>query len=74
MSPCTAARDRGVKRERYEKAGIPEYWVADANENQVEVHVLDPVSGEFRSPGIARESLQYRFSTGSVTIDLTEVW
>ena len=31
LSPCTASRDRGIKREQYEKAGIPEYWVVDAN-------------------------------------------
>ena len=74
LSPSTASRDRGIKRERYEKAGIPEYWVVDATRNQVEVHVLDPMTGEFRPPVIARESLEYRFSTGSVTIDLTQVW
>ena len=74
LSPSTASRDRGIKRERYEKAGIPEYWVVDANKNQVEVHVLDPITAEFRAPQVARESLEYRFSTGAVTIDLTQVW
>ena len=74
LSPSTAFRDRGVKRERYEKAGIPEYWVVDTDANLVEIHVLDPMTGEFRPPAIARESLEYRFSTGSVTIDLTQVW
>ncbi len=74
LSPSTASRDRGIKRDRYEKAGIPEYWVVDATKNQVEVHVLDPITAEFRPPVIARESLEYRFSTGSVTIDLTQVW
>ena len=42
MSPSTASRDRGIKRERYERAGMPEYWVVDATKNQVEVHALDP--------------------------------
>ena len=74
LSPSTVSRDRGIKRERYEKAGIPEYWVVDANKNQVEVHVLDPMTAEFRPPRIVRESLAYRFNTGSVTIDLTQVW
>ena len=74
LSPSTASRDRGIKRERYEKAGIPEYWVVDATENQVDIHLLDPITGEFRPPVIVRESLEYRFSTGAVTIDLTQVW
>ena len=40
VSPSTAARDRGVKRERYARFGVPEYWIVDAEAGQVEVFRL----------------------------------
>lgn len=36
-SPSTAARDRGIKRDRYRRHGVPEYWVADPDERTLEV-------------------------------------
>ncbi|HEU0013840.1 MAG TPA: Uma2 family endonuclease [Longimicrobium sp.] len=42
LSPSTALRDRGIKRERYAFFGVPEYWVVDADAMRVEVyHLLD---------------------------------
>ncbi|HEX6940296.1 MAG TPA: Uma2 family endonuclease [Longimicrobiales bacterium] len=38
LSASTAARDRGIKRERYALYGVPEYWVADPDEQRIEVH------------------------------------
>lgn len=29
LSPSTAAADRGIKRLRYQRAGVPEYWIVD---------------------------------------------
>jgi Uma2 family endonuclease len=48
VSPSTAARDRGVKLERYGFYGVPEYWVIDPAERTVEVlhlsgHTYEPV-------------------------------
>ena len=39
-SPSTAARDRGVKLERYRLYGVPEYWVVDPDDRTVEVWAL----------------------------------
>lgn len=36
LSPSTARRDRGFKRERYQRARIPEYWVVDPRTRRVE--------------------------------------
>ncbi len=37
LSPATAARDRGIKRERYRHFGVPEYWVVDPDARAIEV-------------------------------------
>jgi Uma2 family endonuclease len=37
LSPSTAARDRGVKLERYRHFGVPEYWIVDLDERAIEV-------------------------------------
>ncbi len=36
LSPGTAARDRGIKRQLYQKAGVPEYWIVDLDSRMVE--------------------------------------
>ncbi len=36
LSPSTAHTDRTVKRRRYQRAGIPEYWIVDADARLVE--------------------------------------
>lgn len=41
LSPGTAPRDLGVKREQYEIAGIPEYWIVDPESECVEVLILE---------------------------------
>jgi len=40
VSPATADRDRGLKRERYAHYGVPEYWIVDAEQRMVEVFRL----------------------------------
>ncbi|MFQ5551276.1 MAG: Uma2 family endonuclease [Gemmatimonadales bacterium] len=36
VSPGTVARDRGVKRELYQRAGIDEYWIVDIDARLIE--------------------------------------
>jgi Uma2 family endonuclease len=36
LSPTTAARDRGVKRRIYQRAGVAEYWIVDPDARLVE--------------------------------------
>lgn len=37
LSPSTAGRDRTIKRERYLRAAIPEYWTVDPRRRNVEI-------------------------------------
>jgi Uma2 family endonuclease len=37
LSPGTAARDRDLKRKRYEHFGVKEYWLVDPDANTLEI-------------------------------------
>ncbi len=37
LSPSTAARDRELKRKRYEYFGVREYWLVDPENNSLEI-------------------------------------
>jgi len=41
LSPSTAARDKVQKRALYAEAGIPQYWMVDADARTVEAFVLE---------------------------------
>lgn len=40
LSPSTATRDRGIKKDAYEKAGVKEYWIVDPVSKSIDVHHL----------------------------------
>jgi Uma2 family endonuclease len=41
LSPGTARRDLGIKRDKYRDTGVPEYWIVDALNTSIEVLVLE---------------------------------
>jgi Uma2 family endonuclease len=70
ISPSSAENDRKLKKHRYEKAGVPEYWIVDPSEHLLEQWILQgaqyglqPTSDEVR-PSIV----------DGVTVRLIEVW
>jgi len=40
LSFSTAARDKGYKKNLYEKCGVKEYWIADIGNRSIEVYLL----------------------------------
>ncbi|MDR1532649.1 MAG: Uma2 family endonuclease [Clostridiales bacterium] len=40
LSPSTATKDRGYKKNLYEKCGVKEYWLVDTDSRSIEVQVL----------------------------------
>jgi Uma2 family endonuclease len=67
LSPTTAARDRGTKRQLYQEAGVPEYWIIDIDSRLVERWR----PGDER-PEVLRERLVWQppGSSDSLEIDL----
>lgn len=45
LSPSTATKDRTVKKDLYEKIGIPEYWIIDYRWKNIEKYIL--VDGKY---------------------------
>ena len=54
-SPSTAARDRGSKREIYQRAGVAAYWIVD-----VDARLVEQWSPNDERPEILRESLEWK--------------
>ena len=40
LSPSTARNDKWFKRNAYETAGVPEYWIVNPREKSIEVYLL----------------------------------
>lgn len=40
LSPSTATKDKGYKKNLYEKCGVKEYWLVDTDSRSIEVHLL----------------------------------
>jgi len=70
LSPSTAARDRGVKRRIYQRAGVGEYWIVDLDARLIERWL----PGDER-PEILMERLAWTIAGGaSGAIDLAALF
>lgn len=54
LSPSTARRDRGVKREFYQRAGVHEYWIVD-----LDARLIERWTPSSERPEILRETLRW---------------
>jgi Uma2 family endonuclease len=70
-SPGTEERDRGIKRDIYQKAGIPEYWIVDIDSQLVER--WQPTDDR---PEIVREKITWQPDEdgATLTIDLVRLF
>lgn len=50
LSPSTAKRDKGFKKDLYEQCGVKEYWLVDPTSKSIEVHLL--IDGKFKFDNI----------------------
>jgi Uma2 family endonuclease len=69
ISPSSGMRDRGLKRERYARFGVPLYWIVDLERQSVEVHRLaDDPNGE---PEIVTADLVWQPVPGGPSLTLS---
>jgi Uma2 family endonuclease len=54
LSPGTAARDRGVKRELYQRQNVPEYWIVD-----LDARLIERWRPDDQRPEIVRDRLEW---------------
>ncbi|MFY9346062.1 MAG: Uma2 family endonuclease [Planctomycetota bacterium] len=71
LSPSTTGRDRRLKKARYERAGVREFWIVDTDEQTVEQFVLR--GGRYGRGVVCTDRIRLRILRG-VTIDLGNVW
>ncbi len=71
LSPTTARADRTVKRLRYQRAGIPEYWIVDVDGRVVERWRRDDARPEIVSGTLAWEPVA---GVPALEIDLAELF
>ncbi len=71
LSPSTARVDRTVKRKRYQREGVPEYWIVDGD-----ARVVERWRPEDERPEIISESLEWTpdVSIPPLVIDLATVF
>ncbi len=73
LSAATSARDVGLKRELYQRSGVPHYWVVDPEENEVTAFRLSD-DGAYQKAGVFRESIELSTGRLHAVVDLTKVW
>ncbi len=71
LSPSTRRFDRQHKRDRYERAGVREFWLVDPDTHTVEQLILR--KGRYERPIVCAESITLRAFRG-ISIALTEIW
>ncbi|MEO7477359.1 MAG: Uma2 family endonuclease [Gemmatimonadales bacterium] len=71
LSPSSARGDRFIKRLRYREAGVPLYWVVDADNRSVEVWTP---ADDF--PAVERQTLMWRpeGAVAALTVSLGELF
>ncbi|MBC8357054.1 MAG: Uma2 family endonuclease [Planctomycetes bacterium] len=71
LSPSTKKNDCVLKKELYERVGVPEYWIVDPDEHVVERFVLR--DGKYAFEGSHAKQLMVA-TIKNVRVDLTRVW
>jgi Uma2 family endonuclease len=71
LSPSTRQNDCVLKKELYERVGVPEYWIVNADEHTVDQFVLR--DGRYALEGSHASRIDVSTIT-NVHVDLTKVW
>ncbi len=70
-SESTAQLDRGLKKDLYQRAGVPEYWLVDLDEHELWQYVLSAEGYQVQGPWPQQVQAQ---QVPQLRVDLTGVW
>jgi Uma2 family endonuclease len=65
LSPATARYDRQLKRRRYQRARVPEYWIVD-----VDSRLIERWRPNDERPEMLEERLTWKPAPGDASLDL----
>lgn len=70
VADSTLQKDRTIKRKMYEQAGIPEYWIINIQEEQVEVY-RNLSKGKYHEHSIFKpgEEVRFEFLNFELTVE-----
>lgn len=71
LSPTSRKKDVDLKLDLYQKAGCPEYWIVDPQEQTVARYVL--AQHRLQHTDVHHDSIAYK-ALPNVAVDLTRVW
>jgi len=74
ISPSTARKDAGIKRERYARAGVEEYWIVHPHDHVLHRYVL--MEGRYPAPDVFGPEDGHFSSTHfpELSVDLVELF
>jgi Uma2 family endonuclease len=72
ISPTTGSDDRGDKFYEYQKGGVPEYWIIDPENEEVDIYILDE-KGRYKKEKNSHEKIVSQKLTGFV-LDIEILW
>lgn len=70
LSPSNRKHDQQLKRQLYEQAGVPEYWIVDPENQSIEQLKL----GSDSKFAVTTQSASIEFAKTNSMVDLTKVW
>jgi Uma2 family endonuclease len=69
LSPSTASTDLTLKKQLYERAGVPEYWIADPDTKRIDQYLLQ--GGHYHRAPAADPITTL---ANQLTIQHTDIW
>lgn len=72
ISPSTGNVDRGDKFYEYQKGGVPEYWIIDPENEEVDIYILDE-KGRYKKEKNSHEKIISQILKGFV-LDIAILW
>lgn len=72
LSPATAMRDMSVKKDIYQNAGVPEYWIVSPKERAVQIYYLESGIYVLKYSYILQDDKEEAYYNADTIINLKE--